>query len=206
VALGVGRQLPPGLAGLCLWRAKREWSLLSVSLSLASLSLASLSPSPEPQRHKQVDRVAAPREARGSPGGNPGANRRFLLSTPIQIPPESGGICGRLTSDSPPGRPRRRGSRRKTEAGSYLRLIDFCIDVRLGVDRSAASPRLEAQDPQIFPKSPRVGSYPQALQAAKQWLRLRVDVRLGVDNPFSRPALRHGSLNSLFQVALYLPS
>ena len=25
-------------------------------------------------------------------------------------------------------------------------------------------------------------------------------------NDFSRPALRHGSLNSLFQVALYLPS
>ena len=31
------------------------------------------------------------------PGGNPGANRWFLQSTPIQMPPESGGICGRLT-------------------------------------------------------------------------------------------------------------
>ena len=31
------------------------------------------------------------------PGGNPGANRWFLESTPIQMPPESGGICGRLT-------------------------------------------------------------------------------------------------------------
>ena len=27
----------------------------------------------------------------------PGADRRFLESTPIQMPPESGGICGRLT-------------------------------------------------------------------------------------------------------------
>jgi len=31
------------------------------------------------------------------PGGNPGANRWFLLSTPTQMPPESDGICGRLT-------------------------------------------------------------------------------------------------------------
>ena len=31
------------------------------------------------------------------PGGNPGAKRWFLQSTPIQMPPESGGICGRLT-------------------------------------------------------------------------------------------------------------
>ena len=31
------------------------------------------------------------------PGGNPGANGWFLQSTPIQTPPESGGICGRLT-------------------------------------------------------------------------------------------------------------
>ena len=30
-------------------------------------------------------------------GGNPGANRWFLGSTPIQMPPESIGICGRLT-------------------------------------------------------------------------------------------------------------
>ena len=28
------------------------------------------------------------------PGGNPGANRWFIQSTPIQMPPESGGICG----------------------------------------------------------------------------------------------------------------
>ena len=31
------------------------------------------------------------------PGGNPGANGWFLYATPIQMPPESGGICGRLT-------------------------------------------------------------------------------------------------------------
>ena len=31
------------------------------------------------------------------PAGNPGANRWFLWSTPAQIPPGSGGICGRLT-------------------------------------------------------------------------------------------------------------
>jgi len=30
-------------------------------------------------------------------GGNPGANRWFLESTPVQTPPESGGICGKLT-------------------------------------------------------------------------------------------------------------
>jgi len=34
---------------------------------------------------------------RSHPGGSPGANRWFLQSTPIQMPPESGGICGRLT-------------------------------------------------------------------------------------------------------------
>ena len=37
------------------------------------------------------------------PGGNPGAYRWFLQSTPLQFPPESGGICGRLTSDLPLG-------------------------------------------------------------------------------------------------------
>ena len=31
------------------------------------------------------------------PGGNPGGNRWVLQSTPIQMPPESGGICGILT-------------------------------------------------------------------------------------------------------------
>ena len=31
------------------------------------------------------------------PGGNPGAKGLFLWSTPIQMPPESGGICGRWT-------------------------------------------------------------------------------------------------------------
>ena len=37
------------------------------------------------------------------PGGNPGANRWFLESAAIQMPPESGGICGRLTRDLPLG-------------------------------------------------------------------------------------------------------
>jgi len=37
------------------------------------------------------------------PGGNPGANKWFLESTPIRMPPESGGICGRLTQDLPLG-------------------------------------------------------------------------------------------------------
>ena len=37
------------------------------------------------------------------PGGNPGANGWFLQSTPIQMPPKSGGICGRLTYDLPLG-------------------------------------------------------------------------------------------------------
>ena len=35
------------------------------------------------------------------PGGNPGENGWFLESTPMQIPPRRGGICGRLTSDLP---------------------------------------------------------------------------------------------------------
>jgi len=33
---------------------------------------------------------------RNRPGANPGAIRCFFESTPIQMPPESGGICGRL--------------------------------------------------------------------------------------------------------------
>ena len=37
------------------------------------------------------------------PEGNPVAIRWFLMSTPIQTPPESGGICERLTSDWPLG-------------------------------------------------------------------------------------------------------
>ena len=37
------------------------------------------------------------------PGGNPGANRWFIQSTPIQMPPESGDICGRLTQYLPLG-------------------------------------------------------------------------------------------------------
>ena len=34
-------------------------------------------------------------------GGNPRANRWFLWSTPIQMPPQRGVICGRLTQDLP---------------------------------------------------------------------------------------------------------
>ena len=34
---------------------------------------------------------------------DPGANRWFLKSTPIQMPPQSGGICGRMTEDLPLG-------------------------------------------------------------------------------------------------------
>ena len=35
------------------------------------------------------------------PGGNPGPNGWFLQSTPMQMPPRRGGICGRLTEDLP---------------------------------------------------------------------------------------------------------
>jgi hypothetical protein len=31
------------------------------------------------------------------PGGNPGANEWFLQSTPIEMPPQRGDICGRWT-------------------------------------------------------------------------------------------------------------
>ena len=37
------------------------------------------------------------------PGGNPGANWSFLQSTSIQVPPESGGICGIVDQDLPLG-------------------------------------------------------------------------------------------------------
>ena len=37
------------------------------------------------------------------PGDSPGANRWFLKSTPIQILPAGGGICGRLSPDLPLG-------------------------------------------------------------------------------------------------------
>ena len=37
------------------------------------------------------------------PGDNPGANRWFLESTPIQMLPPEGSICGKLTSDLPLG-------------------------------------------------------------------------------------------------------
>ena len=39
------------------------------------------------------------RVVRGHPGDNPGANRWFLKSASIQMPPPGGGICGRLTQD-----------------------------------------------------------------------------------------------------------
>ena len=38
-------------------------------------------------------------EFQGRPGGYPGANGWFLESTPIQMPPHRGGICGMLTYD-----------------------------------------------------------------------------------------------------------
>ena len=44
------------------------------------------------------------------PGGNPRANQCFFLSPPIQIPPESGGICGRLTQALPLGFLQRRSA------------------------------------------------------------------------------------------------
>ena len=37
------------------------------------------------------------------PGGDPGADRWFLESTPIQMLPPEGSICGRLTRDLPLG-------------------------------------------------------------------------------------------------------
>ena len=37
------------------------------------------------------------------PADNPGANMWFLSSIPLQMPPESGVICGRLTQDLPLG-------------------------------------------------------------------------------------------------------
>ena len=37
------------------------------------------------------------------PGGNPGANRCFFNSTPTQMLPPGGSICGRLTEDLPLG-------------------------------------------------------------------------------------------------------
>ena len=37
------------------------------------------------------------------PGDNPGANRCFFLPNFVLMPPPGGSICGRLTSDLPPG-------------------------------------------------------------------------------------------------------
>jgi hypothetical protein len=37
------------------------------------------------------------------PGGNPRAKRQILISTPIQMLPRRGSICGRLTRDFPMG-------------------------------------------------------------------------------------------------------
>jgi len=46
---------------------------------------------------ESVSEIAHVVEMALRPGGNPEANEWFILSTPIQMPPESGGICGRLT-------------------------------------------------------------------------------------------------------------
>ena len=51
---------------------------------------------------KEEEEQSSPRVV-NRPGGNPGANRWFLKSTPIQMPPESGVICGTLTQDLPLG-------------------------------------------------------------------------------------------------------
>jgi hypothetical protein len=60
------------------------------------------------------------REPGDPPGGNPGANGWFLESTPIQMPPRRGGICGRLTQDLPSAR-LQGGSLRKLPAlGGFL--------------------------------------------------------------------------------------
>ena len=58
------------------------------------------------------------------PGGNPGANRWFLLSSPIQMPPELGGICGRLTGDLPLGS-------LQGDVSSETLLFLPCVDERL---------------------------------------------------------------------------
>ena len=50
---------------------------------------------------------------------------------------------------------------------------------------------------------------PQNLKDLKKEREILIDnllVRVQLIIEMSRPALRHGSLNSLFQVALYLPS
>ena len=51
---------------------------------------------PSSQRHASVCGV--------HPGDNQGINRWFLTFTPMQAPPESGGIWGGFTSDLPLGR------------------------------------------------------------------------------------------------------
>jgi len=68
-----------------------------------------LPPGPAPPLTAALPLMAF-RSALPHPGGNPGANRWFLRSTPIQMPQESGGICGRLTYDLPLGFLQRGGS------------------------------------------------------------------------------------------------
>ena len=61
-----------------------------------------------PSKGPRLDPEAGPRlnaeVAKVRPGGNPGANRWFLWSNPIQMLPERGCICGRLTQDLPSNR------------------------------------------------------------------------------------------------------
>jgi hypothetical protein len=57
------------------------------------------------------------------PGSNPGANERFLESTPIQIPPRRCGICERMTSDFPSTRLHGGFSRKDVAAASRLLVL-----------------------------------------------------------------------------------
>jgi len=57
-------------------------------------------PMQTPQKRMQTPTRPVQSPVRPHPGDNPGADRWFLQSTdstPMQMPPESGGICGRLS-------------------------------------------------------------------------------------------------------------
>ena len=55
------------------------------------------------------------------PGGNPGANRWFLWSTPMQMLPLGGSISGRLTKDLPLGCLQEGEGERENNLSAFLR-------------------------------------------------------------------------------------
>ena len=63
------------------------------------------------------------------PGGNPGANRWFLLSTPLQMPHLRSRICERLTQDLP-------STRLQGGLHTYMGCLDTNVQCR---DRSSPS-------------------------------------------------------------------